>query len=183
MFEQHFRSCFYDENENGVFDEGELPLTYQEITLLPDNITVITDDSGYYWFPCLPVDTYSLELSSSTSFPFNTTTNPVNTLLWTSQTIDFGISDEEPDFAICIDFYPMFTGYPCDALVNHNLCFRNMSNVTIDGVLEVEYDNLFQGYQEVTEIDSVIGNIVYMSFENLPPGQMYFMISNFILQL
>lgn len=38
----------------------------------------------------------------------------------------------------------------------------------------MEYDALFQGHSEVTPIDSVNGNIVYMSFENLQPGQMFF---------
>ncbi|MGB1033229.1 MAG: DUF7619 domain-containing protein, partial [Flavobacteriales bacterium] len=49
-----------------------------------------------------------------------------------------------------------------------------MGNVAIDGIVELEYGALFQGHSEVTPIDSVNGNIVYMSFENLQPGQMFF---------
>jgi len=49
-----------------------------------------------------------------------------------------------------------------------------MGNVPIDGIIEVEYDELFQAHQQVNSIDSVNGNKVFMSFENLLPGEMYF---------
>ena len=92
----------------------------------------------------------------------------------TSTHLLFGVSNEEPDFAICIDLYPNGNGFLCNDYSNHNICFRNMGNVPIDGIVEVEYNALFQGHQEVTPIDSVVGNKVYMSFANLLPGEMFF---------
>ncbi|MEO0404967.1 MAG: hypothetical protein AAF193_08860, partial [Bacteroidota bacterium] len=65
-------------------------------------------------------------------------------------------------------------GFLCNGWTNHNICFRNMGNVSIDGVVEVEYDLLFQGHQEVTPISFEEGNIVQMPFEGLQPGQMFF---------
>ena len=49
-----------------------------------------------------------------------------------------------------------------------------MGNQVISGVVALTYDPLFQDYQEVTPIDSVDGNILYMGYENLHPGEMFF---------
>ncbi|NQX91662.1 MAG: hypothetical protein HRT74_05975 [Flavobacteriales bacterium] len=50
----------------------------------------------------------------------------------------FAIAKEEADFGVCVDFYPNGNGFLCNSLSTHNICFRNMGNVTIDGVVEVE---------------------------------------------
>ncbi len=43
--------------------------------------------------------------------------------------------------ASAIDLYPPGNGYPCDVLRNHNICFRNMGNVPIDGIVALTYDS------------------------------------------
>ena len=169
-------TVFYDENENGLLDGEEYGLPFQTITVEALGQTYITNDQGNFIANIGTEPQALFELTENPVFPFNTTDNPqiFDTSTATSTHLSFGVSSEEPDFAICIDLYPSGNGFLCNDYANHNICFRNMGNVPIDGIVEVAYDELFQGHQEVTPIDSVVGNNVYMSFENLLPGEMFF---------
>lgn len=169
---------FFDENENASFDEEEYGLPMQEVWITPNDWTSITDDNGEFYLEADGTGEFYVYLITGESFPYVTTPNPnlVPVVAGVANdTILIGVSNEEPDFGICIDFYPPGNfGYPCNDLVNHNICFRNESGAPIDGYIELELDPLFQGYEDVTPIDSVVDGKIYMGFENLLPGEMYF---------
>ena len=166
---------FNDINSDGVQDEDEYPLAFQEVTIPELGITLITNDEGLF-FASVPEGLFDVFVTDTENFPFNTTPNPHT--VWTADsstlTIEFGVSISAPIFEICVDFYPNGLTFLCDDIATHNICFRNMGNVPIYGVVEVEYDALFQGYEEITPIDSVVDNSIFMSFEGLLPGQMFF---------
>ncbi|MGB1031164.1 MAG: DUF7619 domain-containing protein, partial [Flavobacteriales bacterium] len=168
---------FVDEDENGVWNDNdqEYALSLQEIILQPLGWTVWTNDEGEFTFNNIPEGSYQLEVIHSIQLPYSTTPNPVafNTSSLNNEIV-MGVSKDFPTFGICVDFYPPGNGYPCNDYINHNICYRNMGNVPISGVVEVEFNPLFQDFTEVTPIDSVTGNIIYMSFENLLPNQMFF---------
>ncbi|MEO0404952.1 MAG: FG-GAP-like repeat-containing protein, partial [Bacteroidota bacterium] len=167
---------FADEDEDGFFDDNieEFPLAFEEVVIQPLGWTAWTDDFGQFSFT-LEEGNYFLEVVNSDEFPFSTTPDPLPlNIPNTDLDIEFGVSKEQPVHGICVDFYPLGEGYPCDDLVNHNICFRNEGNVPINGIIEVQIDELFQGIQEVTPIDSAVGNTFYMSFQDLAPGQMFF---------
>ncbi len=166
---------FYDENEDGTQQPEEYGLSFQNLTIEPEGLQLITNDEGEYSFESTS-GAYTITLGLSDNFPFPTNTNPKQITLsgMDQDGLDFGVSNELVEFAICIDLYPDGNGSSCNDYSTHNICYRNMGNVPIDGVVELEYDELFQGYQEITAIDSVNGNKVYMSFENLLPGEMFF---------
>ncbi|MGK0277331.1 MAG: putative repeat protein (TIGR01451 family) [Litorivivens sp.] len=171
---------FYDGNMNGEYDNAgyDFGLAYQLLTLEPGGLLVITDEDGYYSFGVQPSDTYTVTADENVNFPIATTPSSYaidNDELISTPSFDFGMADDDAFFAICVDLYPMAWGYPCNGIaVNHNVCFRNMGTETIDGIVQIDYDELFVGYEEVTPIDSVIGNSIYMSYENLLPGEMFF---------
>jgi len=169
-------TVFFDENENATMDGEEYGLPFQNVFIEALGMSFITNDQGGFIANIGNEQLATFELSENPVFPVNTTPNPITFDAETSESTQlmFGISNEEPDFEVCIDLYPSGNGFLCNDYANHNMCFRNMGNVPIDGVLELEYDELFQGHQEVTPIDSVNGNTVYMSFENLLPGEMFF---------
>ena len=169
-------TVFYDENENGIMDGAEYGLPFQTITIEALGLTYITNDQGNFIANLGSQSLAFFELSENPLFPYFTTLNiqSFDASSSTSTNLMFGISNEFPEFGICIDLYPSGNGFLCNDYSNHNICFRNMGNVPIDGIVEVEYDDLFQGHQEVTPIDSVNGNKVYMSFANLLPGEMFF---------
>ncbi|MEO0404598.1 MAG: VCBS repeat-containing protein, partial [Bacteroidota bacterium] len=168
---------FHDVNQNGVFDEGELGLPYQSVLVEPLGLTVITNDLGEFSFDVVGAQTLSFSVDVNNVFPYPSTPSPVWINLNNnppSTHLEFGLTSDLPEFAVCVDFYPSGNGFLCNDWTNHNICLRNMGNVTIDGVVEVEYDLLFQGHQEITPISFEEGNIVQMTFENLQPGQMFF---------
>ncbi|WP_306641344.1 DUF7619 domain-containing protein [Sanyastnella coralliicola] len=168
---------WYDDNENGLYTAGEQFLSFQNVILNPGNITAITNDEGQYIFQGVTPGNYTVEVVTTELFPFYTLpSNPVNVFVSPSGNVpdvNLGLSDDLPQFAICVDFYPPGVGYPCNDWVNHNICFRNMGNQTIDGYVAVDINPLIQDYMEVTPIDSVVGNTVYMGFEDLAPGHMF----------
>lgn len=168
---------FYDENENSQWDDSEYGLPNQQVILHPQESSSLTNDEGKFSVTGPGVGIYTLELLADTTFPYLTTSNPVMIEViydYPTEDILFGVSNDAPLYGVCVDFYPPTSGYPCDDLVNHNICFRNEGNVPIDGIVEVQFDPLFQEYLEVTPIDSVSNDKLYMSFENLLPGQMFF---------
>ncbi len=167
---------FYDENENGIMDGAEYGLPFQNVVSEELGMSFITNDQGEFNADIGNEYIAEFELEENSVFPFNTTPNSLtfDASSATSTQLMFGVSNEVPDFAICIDLYPSGNGFLCNDHANHNICYRNMGNVPINGIIEVEYDELFQGHQEVTPIDSVNGNKVYMSFANLLPGEMFF---------
>ncbi len=169
-------TVFFDENENGDMDVNEYGLPFQTVVLQETGQAYITNDQGNFITTTSHQQVASFELINTVTFPYNTTPNPqvfnANSSLTTN--LMFGVSNTIPAFGINVDFYPDGLSFLCNDYTNFNICFRNLGNVAIDGIIELEYDALFQGYQEVIPIDSVIGNTIYMSYENLLPGQMFF---------
>ncbi|MEN9638948.1 MAG: hypothetical protein RLZZ262_816 [Bacteroidota bacterium] len=163
---------FFDENQNGIFDNNDYGLPFQEVTLYPEEITIITNDDGFYYTE-LPWGTFYLVHTPDPNYPFYTTPDSyaITTGLGPLVNKDFGLSPTEPLSAICVDFYPSW--YFCNYWVNFNLCFRNDGNVPIDGILTVELDSLITQINEITPIDSIVGNMVYFSYQDLMPGQMF----------
>ena len=168
---------FYDENENGEFDEvdEEYPLANQEIVIQPLDWTTFTNDEGEFTLNDIPAGNYDVSLVNTDLFPFSTTSNPLSISVGQeSSEVMMGVSNELPQADLSVTFYNgNGIGYPCDDWVYHDVCFMNEGNFAMDGIVEVELDSLFQDYSEFTPIDSVVGNTIYMSFENLLPGQSY----------
>lgn len=172
-----FGTVFYDENENGIMDEGEYGLPFEQVSQLPDSIALITNDAGHFISTASGSDYYTFSLAQNPVFPYFTTPETITFDAFEdnwNQHVYFGISDEIPDFEIFVNLYPEGWGYDCDVATIHSVCFRNMGNRIISGVVELTIDDIFQAYSEVTAIDSVIGQTIYMGFDSLYPGQMFF---------
>lgn len=170
-------SVFYDEDENGILDSTEFGLPYREVVLQPLGWNAMSDDLGQYSYVGLEPGSYSVEVITDDNFPYYTTINPQDIDIipeYPSEEVALGLSHELPEFAAYVVFYSSVAGYPCNDWVTHNIGFRNEGNLPIDGVLEVEFNPLFQDYSGVTPIDSVVDNRIYMGFENLNPGQMFY---------
>lgn len=177
-------SCFYridgfvfnDENDNGVWDTEEYGLPNQEVNLLPTGWVAYTNDEGAFSFIGAGLGSYEVEVVPDDVFPFPTTPNPVDVeVVWDVPTEELiiGLTSVVPSYDVSVDFYSTGWGYPCNDWVNHNVSFTNGGSLPIDGIVEIEYDLLFEYYMEVTPIDSVVDNFIYMSFENLLPGETF----------
>ncbi len=170
--------AFIDENLDGIYNDDDYPLAFQTITLNPGNLTIITDDFGFFDFGIQPEGDYSLTAGENSQFPFFTTVSEYainNDNLEASQYFNFGYSAADPQYGFTLNFQPAMSEYPCNGeSIIHNIDFRNMGTTTVSGIIQVDYDELFAGYIEMSEIDSVVGNSIFMSFENQLPGQMFF---------
>lgn len=168
---------FNDLNADGIHDVNEFGLPFETIVIQPGNFVVVTDNFGQFFLP-LDFGSYQAEILQNLNFPYFTTppTQYFGVLAGTGadQNLIFGISSTEPISVMCVDLYPDLSTYICNDFVNFNLCFRNMGNVPLDGILRLEIDPLFTAWNEITPIDSVVGNYIYMSYSNLMPGEMFF---------
>jgi len=164
---------YYDENENGFLDSDESGLPFRTVQIQELDVTLLTNSQGQFEYN-FGQGQYTIILETDYLFPNSTTPNPLNFIVgdgWSSN-LEFGVSDEYPISDICVDLYPS-GNFICNDYSNHNICFRNLGNLTISGTVELEYDGLFQDFLEVTPIDSVESDKIYMSFENLTPGEMF----------
>lgn len=161
-----------DLDEDGYKDANEYGVAFQTVVVNPGSLVLTTNDLGEYQVE-LPWGGHYLEVIDNPNLPFNTTSNPRYVNVNGTEIANFGLSKEAPVYEVCVDFYPSGNGFLCNDWSNHNICFRNMGNVPVSGVVSVDIDPMFQGWQEVTPIDSTDGNTVYMSYQDLQPGQMF----------
>ncbi|MEM7161111.1 MAG: T9SS type A sorting domain-containing protein [Bacteroidota bacterium] len=166
---------YFDQDENGEYNGVDYGLPFQEVSIEPLGLIGTTNNLGEFFFEEIAIGNYSISVSENAIFPFYTTSNllPLSINGIDTSNFEFGLSNELPLYEIDVNLYSDGVGYPCDQLNNHNIMFRNLGNLPIDGVVELEYDILFQSYSEVTPIDSVENNKIWMSFENLLPGEMF----------
>jgi uncharacterized repeat protein (TIGR01451 family) len=166
-------TVFFDENGNGVMDGNEYVLPNQTVLMNQTGQSHITNDEGIFIAHSFQQQITSFEMVHSSSFPYSTNANPMifNPINSTTAQLMFGVSNTMPIYDVAISQYPTSSNFFCESISNYIIMFKNMGNWLIDGVVEFEYDTLFQGYQELTPIDSVNGNSVYMSFQNLLPGE------------
>jgi uncharacterized repeat protein (TIGR01451 family) len=167
---------FFDENLNGILDSSDYGLGFQELIVFPGNITLITNNDGFFNVNLTPGqytihhvydEMYPYYSTESIFYIYNSTGN-----FQTDPMI--GLTIAEPLFDICIDIYPDYASYVCNGYVNFNLCFRNMGNVPISGVMTLQKDSLFSAFNMVTPIDSINGDLIYFSYDSLMPGEMFF---------
>ncbi|MFM1932128.1 MAG: hypothetical protein RL226_1431, partial [Bacteroidota bacterium] len=165
---------FHDANSNGFQDEGEAGLSLQTVNVSPGNYQSLTDDNGHFTLN-LPPGSYSIGSSYISTFPITTTAMPIayNTAAGSAE-ITIGKNFTTEISGICIDLYPNWAGLVCDQNNNFNICYRNMGNTPIDGYIAITKDELIPSFNEVTAIDSIVGNTAYLSFQNLNPNQMFF---------
>ncbi len=165
---------FNDVNQNGQQGIGEIGLAFQTLMIIPGDLIVITDDSGHFSIE-LPIGQYQISHDNSSIFPYYSTSTPQTQyfdIFGPNNAVRrFGLTATQPVWGMCIDFYP--DAPRCDTWVNHNICFRNESTYPISGYLYIDFDSIYVGIDTITPIDSIVGNRIYMSYQNLQPGQMF----------
>ena len=167
---------FYDHNSDGVMngDDYGLPLFTVNFGF---GLMAITNDLGEFFVVDASPASYSVFLETTPAFPYTTTPNPFSGVLGTdwSGMISFGVSDNDFLHALTLNYYPTGGTYQCDVIRSHVAFVRNEGNIPMDGVVKLTYDELFQGYEDDPIIDSVMDNMIFMSFEDLLPGEyLYF---------
>ncbi|MFK7757756.1 MAG: FG-GAP-like repeat-containing protein [Flavobacteriales bacterium] len=161
---------YHNENLNFTQEENELGLNQQSLVIQPNNITILTNELGQYSFITSDFQC-SITLMEDPIFPIymNPTEFVFNPHETSISNYDFGISSLEDFYGSETILLRTQTGL-CNDNSYYKVGFINTGNTPVDGIIELEMDPLFQGYSEISPIDSVNGNLIYFSFEDLAPG-------------
>lgn len=158
---------YYDANNNGAFDTGELPVSSQKVSMVPDNSYAFTDGNGDFLLGAsLGSHTISWTSTSSqyvlSSQPSYSFTNSGN-----QSGFDFGLRSALPDYSGTVNFYPAFMR--CNQYVTSFLYYTNTSNAVSQGtVYFVHSPNVTWGYANPPR-SSFNGDTAFWNFSNLQP--------------
>lgn len=162
--------CYFDQNQNGIKDFGEVGLSGKSVSIAPGSITAITDQNGEYEFVAYPgIWDISNQLNSGWNLTSSPSTYNVNLTGVSITSLDFGLypisnagsgyTNTNSDWPRCfwdVQFYPSF--------VNDGYTFLN-------GSLTFTHDPLQSFVSSSLVPDLVSGNSYTFNFSNLPPGQ------------
>ncbi len=168
---------FVDDNYNGVLDPFEETLPYQNVFIVTTGQQIITDNDGTFMSSQLEAGVYELYVEYSGSWTNYTTPTeltlefPING----GVPVYFGVTNESvPAPSACVDFYQWGAGVPCNDQLGYNICYRNMSPYPISGVIEVVLDDLLEYNYSNPPAESIDGQTISWSFENLASWEMFF---------
>lgn len=158
---------FYDANNNGQFDTGELPIHSQKASLIPDNSFAFSDANGDFTFGAA-LGTHTLSwvstsgqyvLSSQPSYSFTNTGNQSG--------FDFALRSALPDYTANIYFNNAFMR--CNQNVTSYVTFTNTSNVVAQGtVYMIHSPNVIFSYANPPR-SAWNGDTTFWNFSNLQP--------------
>ncbi len=190
---------YYDQNENAFYDNSELGLASQTLTISGYvngawlNLIVSTSNNGNYSFFDIPAGFYTITHAANALFPFHTTPNPVSLMVGFTNGIPtaphIGVSDTGAPVIINFsgDYSPAVPGYPCDVWHTHSFCTWLSGNASIHhATVDVEFSPLILGLEiplsgTVYQSDSIVGNHMYFSTPPLvalaPNSMLWFQVS------
>jgi uncharacterized repeat protein (TIGR01451 family) len=159
---------FWAENENGIFDTGELPLFQQNVSLEPDGLNTWNNSMGQYYFAvdtgqyilsCQPASGWQL----STDSLVNVTVNSTATLHHNFGLVAVG---EVAEIALDVSSAPTRCGFTVPFWIN---C-ENRGNQRVDGLVGFTPDALSSLVSASPAPDSTDGNTFFWFFEEIPPS-------------
>ncbi len=168
---------FIDNNFNGVFDIDEQVIPGQMIQVENESITSFTNDEGFSFLYLLEgsifdPEEHTLQATFSQEWEFNTTEN-IQEIELNSEYVDtlfFGVAnstDYNPTPTGELDFFSSEGRILCYDESTLNIKLRNTSPYILNGVIEVEIDNQLELSSTQPAYDSIVGQSVFWSFDNL----------------
>ncbi len=147
--------AFFDANLNGEFDSNEdARLPNQQILLLPDSITAITNSIGAYSF--YPENIGDYQITYEPSAPFVPTSPSILDTFFNEEPIvdmNFGTWTEDIPSGVSVDV--VAGPSVCNSEVNIWVTFRNEGYLKISGEINFSFDSDFNyssSYPEVSNI-------------------------------
>lgn len=159
-------NVFYDVNQNGVKDIGEVGLPNKTISSFT---TTSTDNNGdYYLFPYISGGTYNLNLNTTSGLT-TTTPNPLNVPNVTGPSTgnDFGVISSLPNYSCSVN---LTGGFPrCNQDVSYSIHYNNTSNITYDGIVKFILADSVTYISSNPVPTSIIGDTLFYNFSNVQP--------------
>ncbi len=157
---------YFDSNQNGEKDMGELPLNLQTIFIDPTELTSITNngissfivDPGSYDLSCVPPYGFGLTSQQMVSLDVTDTIN-AEVYFGMYPTVDI------IDGTLSITSAPTRCGFEVPFWIS----FQNTGTLISDGIVQAELDSLVSFVNSNPAPDSIVGNLIYWSFSELFP--------------
>ncbi|MGH1436304.1 MAG: DUF7619 domain-containing protein [Lewinella sp.] len=158
---------FIDRNENGVFESSEdVRLPGQEVLLLPDNTSAITNSLGAYSF--YPTQSGDYEITSTPIAPLTPVTATSLNIAYANESIaeqDFAVYAEELPERVSIDV--VAGQLVCNEEGSIWVTFRNEALLPANGDVTLTFPANFTFVETMPEASSVTDTEVTWSFSNL----------------
>ena len=161
--------CFLDENENGLPDADEFPLSNRRIRVAETNQQAFSTNAGLMQF-YLPEGTSTVEVPEQ--YPWQVVGEP--TFLMDAP--------EDLTERLAIPFIPAAIIPEVDVhlMTGLNRCFRdapvwidvqNTGTTVEDVVVSLTLEDIIDANSFTPEVDSIVGSTYYWTLSELPPGQ------------
>lgn len=163
---------FLDENNNGILDENEPPLSGKKVKILPDGSITFTNAAGIYTFL---VDTGSYVLAYQNSPNWQLTSTSPNYELETNSNFmngyNYGIIGINDNINFMTDLVCLNSSR-CDAQTTFYFNFRNDGTEAADANLQIQFDPALSPGNSFPPASGISGNTYSWNFENLVPGEL-----------
>jgi uncharacterized repeat protein (TIGR01451 family) len=161
--------AFFDKNNNGIFDNGELLMNGFQYTIDPDPLLLFTNPSGRLEF-FLEEGSYTVNALPRINWDV-TTSNTQNTFIpeMSADTLRFGyfpnneFSDLQPDLTSAAT--------RCGFDVPFWLSYNNFGTMIENGWIELQTSDLVTFLDATPVADSISGNSYFWEIENSIPTQ------------
>jgi uncharacterized repeat protein (TIGR01451 family) len=168
-----FGTVYFDQNENGIYDQGEVPLSNTQIHILPSNASVFTNSLGQYNYEAPVEGTYTLHPQ-------------LDEALWTSPLGLEATSVEIPSTGNAIGLNLGFTDVAavlstesfiiaptalCNEEGNIKIVSYNTATAMANILYELELDESLQYLSAEITPDSIVGQVFYWHTDSIQPSQ------------
>ncbi|MEM7160815.1 MAG: FG-GAP-like repeat-containing protein [Bacteroidota bacterium] len=164
---------YFDENNNGLFDDLDYGLANQEVHIDPAGISILSNNDGAFILELNEEEELTFSHQEDNDFPFYTSPSQItvntDSINWNSDTLFFGISNTVPFYELDVNMYP--ASNVCIDVNPYWLSISNDGNAPLEAVIEFEKDELLNLVSSSLPIDSVDGNFCYFTYPDLLPGQ------------
>ncbi|UZR98129.1 DUF7619 domain-containing protein [Chondrinema litorale] len=163
-------TVFYDGNQNGILDDGEIGLTGFKSTLLPENLITISNESGAINYS-VPLGNYDLGLISGEKWTFTTdSTYQINLEEDDATDYLFGLVTVVQDTAVVLDINN--PRVRCQEDVVYTLTYKNNSSFTLDqSEITLNFDTKFTLIESSLTPLSFTDSTIIWQIENLNPTE------------
>lgn len=163
---------FYDENENGIFDNGELTLNSHKVQAAPIGQNFFSNNQGEFGFKINKGLEYEISCQASTNWEL-ITPSPINFNItdsleqYVTVQKNFGLKPTNSIHAASMDISSGLTR--CFSEVPFWVNITNDGTEYIDGTVSVLIDSTTNYINTIPPPNTIDGNQLFWNFENLPP--------------
>ncbi len=164
-------TVYFDENENGIQDPGEMGVNMASILSDPEGVISFTGAEGHYWSSTLFIEDGVYEI-----YPFWAEFWGVSSdsLIYTiiaddeyepRDSLDFGLYPDTLIYDVNTD---LIGGFPrCNDIINYSLYIQNTGTTIASGLVHLELDDSLYYVSADILPDSVVGQHIYWGYEDL----------------